>query len=158
MGKIAEAAMRVFLICLFLFLVPCSSAWAQKEQPPEKPPDEAPQNRPTLGPQPAPGDRTQPAPSLNGPRSSTTNDPQKLLRLKKIYVERIDNLLSERLMEGLAKIGRFRIVADIKEADGVLRGTCFDSHRLKSLHSEVFISDRATGASIWRRVYSMRRA
>jgi hypothetical protein len=133
--------MRLSYVGLVLLLLPCSPALAQKDQPPEKPPDNAPQNRPTLGPP--------PPPSLNGPRSSTTTDPQKLIRLRKVYVERIDNMLSDKLMEGLAKGGRFRIVADVKAADAILRGTCFDSHRLKSLHSEVFISDRATGASIW---------
>ena len=52
-------------------------------------------------------------------------------------------------MEGLAKTGRYQIVLEEKDADAVLRGSCLDSRRLKSVHSEVFISDRATGASIW---------
>jgi len=64
-------------------------------------------------------------------------------------VERIDNQLSDKLMESLAKTGRFQIVAEEKDADAVLRGTCLDSRRLKSVHSEVFISERTTGASIW---------
>ena len=133
--------MKLFYACLLLGLLLPSTAWSQKDRPPEKPPDGGDQNRPTLGPA--------PAPSLNGPRSSTTTDPQKLNRMRKLFIESIDNLLSDKLMEGLAKTGRFSIVADIKEADGVLRGTCFDSHHLKSVHSEVFISDRVTGASIW---------
>lgn len=133
--------MKLFHACLLLGLILSSTAWPQKAGPSQKPPDGGDQNRPTLG--------AAPPPSINGPRSSTTTDPQKLNRLRKIFVERIDNLLSDKLMEGLAKTGRFRIVADVKEADAVLRGTCFDSHRLKSVHSEVFISDRVTGASIW---------
>src|SRR5579859_1552748 len=133
--------MKPFQIYLLLGLILSSMAWAQKPAPSGKAPDGADQKRPTLGPA--------PPPSLNGPRSSTTTDPRRLNHLKKIFVENIDNSLSDKLMEGLAKTGRFRIVADVKEADAVLRGTCFDSHRLKSLHSEVFISDRVTGASIW---------
>jgi|SRR5579863_7844684 len=133
--------MKFIQICLLLGLILPSTAWPQKADAPEKPSDGGDQKRPTLGPA--------TPPSLHGPRSSTTTDPQKLNRLRKIYVESIDNSLSDKLMEGLAKSGRFRIVADIKEADGVLRGTCFDSRHLKSLHSEVFISDRVTGASIW---------
>jgi len=132
--------MKLFRVSLALGLILCSQAWAQKSGPPEKPPDGGDQKPPTLGPA--------PPPSLNGPRSSTTTDPSRLNHVRKIYVERIDNSLSDKLMEGLAKKGRFSIVADVKEADAVLRGTCFDSHRLKSLHSEVFLSDRITGASI----------
>lgn len=98
------------------------------------------QQRPTLG---APTE-----PSLGGPRSSTTTDPRKLTRVRSIYVERIDNMLSDRLAEGLAKMGRFRVVASRNEADAVVRGTCFDSRRLKSVHSEVYLTDRS-GASIW---------
>jgi hypothetical protein len=133
--------MKLFRVCLVLGLILCSTAWSQKPGPPEKSPDGGDQKPPTLGPA--------PPPSLNGPRSSNTTDPQRLNHVRKIYVERIDNSLSDKLMEGLAKKGRFSIVADVKEADAVLRGTCFDSHRLKSVHSEVFISDRVTGASIW---------
>ena len=126
---------------MILWLALATTSWAQQDKQPDKPPDGAPQNRPTLGPP--------PAPSLRGPRSSTTNDARKLAHINKIYVERIDNRLSDKLMEGLAKLGRFRIVIEEKEADAVLRGSCLDSRSLKSVHSEVFISDRATGASIW---------
>ena len=58
-------------------------------------------------------------------------------------------MLSDKLLEGLEKAGRFQIVAGAKEADAVMRGTCLDLRRLKVLHSEVFLSDRVTGASIW---------
>lgn len=96
--------------------------------------------KPTLGPP--------TEPSLYGPRNSTTTDPRKLLRVRTIYVERIDNMLSEKLTDGLSKMGRFRVVASRTEADAVLRGTCFDSRRLKSVHSEVYLTDRG-GGSIW---------
>jgi hypothetical protein len=66
-------------------------------------------------------------------------------------VERIDNLLSERLADGLAKMGRFRVVASRNEADAVLSGTCFDSRRLKRVHSEVYLTDRS-GSAIWQDV------
>jgi hypothetical protein len=56
--------------------------------------------------------------------------------------------LSDRLVEAIAKSGRFRIVTKAKEADGMVRGSCLESRRLKRVHSEVFISDRS-GASVW---------
>jgi len=72
-----------------------------------------------------------------------------LLSVKTIFVDRIDNALSEKLADGLSRMGRFRIVADRKGADTVVSGTCFDSRRLKTVHSEIFLHDRASGASIW---------
>lgn len=98
------------------------------------------EQRPTLGPA--------PTPSLRGPRSSTTNDSRKLMRIRTLYVERIDNSLGDKLIEALSKMGRFRIVPESKEADATLRGSCLESRRLKRVHSEVFIADR-NGASIW---------
>ena len=137
--------MRYTKASVLLYLVLSFPAWAQQEKSPEKPPEKPSegetQKRPTLGPQ--------PAPTLNGPRSSTTTDTQKLSHMRKIFVDRIDNRLSDKLMDGLSKNGRFRIVLDEKDADAVVRGSCLDSKRLKSVHSEVFISDRATGGSIW---------
>jgi hypothetical protein len=109
--------------------------WAQEEK--QEPP---PEQRPTLGPA--------PAPSLRGPRTSTTNDPRKLRRIRSLYIERIDNSLSEKLIADLTKMGRFRLVAQAKEADATLRGSCLESRRLKHVHSEVFISDR-NGGSVW---------
>lgn len=133
--------MKIFRVGLLLWIALSSTAWAQKEAPPDKPPEAESQKRPTLG----PSDNLSPG----GPRSSTTTDPQKLTHMRKIYVERIDNQLSDKLMEGLSKTGRYQIVLEEKEADSVVRGSCLDSRRLKSVHSEVFISDRASGVSIW---------
>lgn len=101
------------------------------------------EKRPTLGPAPAP------APGMPGPATDFVLDPARLMHVRKIYVEQIDNQLSDKLMEGLAKSGRFRLVLDKKEADAVIRGTCLDARRLKTVHSEVYMSDRATGKSIW---------
>jgi len=145
--------MKFHSLCLtVVFLVLGLAAQAQQEQtpPPEERPSEQqqdqpsqppqPQKRPTLGPA--------PAPTLYGPRTSNTIDARKLLRVRKIYVERIDNSLGEKLAEGLAKTRRFHIVADRKEADAVMRGTCFDQRRLKVVRAEVYLND-LSGASIW---------
>ena len=143
--------MKLILLFLFSWAVPFRATWAQEqpreqeqkqeEQQQERQQEQQPQKKPTLGPP--------PAPSLGGPRSATTTDGRKLLRVRAIFVERMDNSLSDRLTEGLTKTGRFRVVADRKDADAVLRGTCFDSRRLKSVHSEVYLADRGSGASIW---------
>ena len=112
----------------------------KQQQIPEQEQQRQYERRPTLGPA--------PAPSLGGPRTSTTTDRHKLQRIRTLYVERIDNSLSDSLVVTLGRIGRIRIVANRKEADATLRGSCLESRRLKRLHSEVFISDR-NGASVW---------
>ena len=122
-------------VLLMLLLVGCLG-FAQEAQEQSK----EPQRKPSLGPA--------PAPSLRGPRTSTTTDARKLARIRNLYVDRIDNSLSDRLIEDLAKLGRFRIVTKPNEADATLRGSCLESRRLKRLHSEVFIADR-NGESVW---------
>ena len=96
---------------------------------------------PTLGPQRGPG-------ILAGPDTSTTIDLKRLMRVQTVYIESIDNSLSDKLVETLGKWGRFRLVAKAKEADATLRGSCLESRRLKHVHSEIFISDHS-GKSIW---------
>lgn len=131
--------MRASILFLSVMLM---AGQAQDEPHEHAPPaEQAPRQKPTLGPQ--------PAPSLHGPRTSNTTDARKLIRVRRIYVERMDNKLSEKLLDGLAKLGRFHVVASREEADAVMRGTCFDSRRLKSVHSEVYLNDRISGASIW---------
>ncbi len=142
--------MKLRYFGLSIILASHSLFWGQepKEQQKEQQQQEQqqqPQRRPTLGPPPD-------EPSLSGPRTSTTNDPKKLLRIQKIFVEPIDNYLSDKLMTGLAKMGRFRMVTQKSEADAVLRGSCFDSRRLKTVHSEVFLNDGHSGAAIWQDV------
>jgi hypothetical protein len=134
--------MKVLYLSLAV-LVSCSWVHPQEQRPSlgKEPPD---QQRPTLG--------KEEAPSLNGPRTSTTTDARRLMNIKAIFVDRMDNSLSDRLADGLSKMGRFRIVVDRKLADAVMSGTCFDSHRLKTVHSEVFLQDRRSGASIWQDV------
>jgi hypothetical protein len=125
-----------WLLAIAFFLVPLM--WAQEAQKPEG--EEG--QKPTLGPQ--------PAPTLHGqnPQTATVNDFRKLSLIRHIYVERMDNSLSEKLIESVGKLGRFAIVSKRKEADAVMTGSCLESRRLKRLHSEVFIADRG-GKSIW---------
>jgi len=90
-------------------------------------------------------------PTLRGPRAgpraevarptATTADIRRLLRVRTIYVENIDNSLSDKLIEALAKWGRFRLVTKAKDADALLRGSCLESRHLKHVHSEIYISD-----------------
>jgi len=135
--------------CVAICLLVGLSVWAQegqKQEPPgqeEQPPQQPapPEKRPTLGPA--------PAPTLGeAPRTALTRDSRKLMRIRSLYIERIDNALSDKLLEALAKSGRFRVVAKPKDADGTVRGSCLESRRLKRVHSEVFISDRE-GAPVW---------
>lgn len=131
--------MKIFCLLLGFVVIGSLPARGQDQKSQGNPPP-----RPTLG------RPTEPSGEVS--RTSTTTDARKLARIRTLYVERIDNQLSDKLAESLSKSGRFRIVADSKQADAVIRGTCFDSHRLKSLHTEIFTSDRRTGASIWQDV------
>lgn len=139
--------MRIAILCLVIWAATTPQVWAQekqeqgRDQQQDQQPQQPPPQRPTLGPH--------PAPSPGGPSSSTTADPRKLMRVRTVYVEIIDNLLSEKLADGISKMGRFRVVAKRDEADAVLTGTCSDLRRLKTVHSEVYLNDRASGAAIW---------
>ena len=127
-----------------IFLLAGLVVWAQAGQDPKQinpqgpPPQE---DRPTLGSRSGPRADT-------GPQTSTTTDLRKLMRIHTLYIESIDNSLSDKLVEALGKWGRFRLVTKAKDADATLRGSCLESRRLKHVHSEVFISDR-NGASVW---------
>ncbi len=131
--------MRVADCFLAILLLACPLTVAQDRPTLHKEPSQ--DNPPTLG--------KDEGPSLGGPRTSTTTDARRLLSVKTIFVDHIDNALGEKLADGLSRMGRFRIVADRKDADTVVMGTCFDSRRLKTVHSEIFLHDRASGASIW---------
>ena len=140
--------MRLRYLCLAIALLPGLAARPQQEsqqqeQQPQQPEQREPQpqpRKPTLGPA--------PAPSLYGPRTSKPTDVRRLARVRKIYVEWIDNALGEKIMEGLVKIGRFRVVGSRNEADGVMRGTCVSLRRMKVVHSEVYLNEKS-GASVW---------
>jgi hypothetical protein len=130
--------MRLTQVFVALWLLGCTGARCQEQKPPTLGKEPEQQQKPTLG----------EAPSLGGPRTSTTTDSHKLLRVRTVFIETIDNSLNEKLGEALSKAGPFRVVAKRSEADAILRGTCFDSRRLKRLHSEVFLTD-PRGGSIW---------
>jgi hypothetical protein len=98
------------------------------------------QQQPTLGPS---------QPSLEGPRSSRTANPRLLVKMRKVYIEWIDQNLNEKLTDDLAHASWLKVVEKEDDADAVVRGTCFSLRRLKRLHAEVYISDRYTGKSIW---------
>lgn len=135
--------MKAKYIVLALFLLSGAMARPQDDQATkegDQPQPQQEQKRPTLGPA--------PAPSLRGPRNASIMDARRLVRVQKIYVERMDNSLGEKLIEDLAKGRRLRVVGDRKEADAVLRGTCFDSRRLKSVRSEVYLNG-IHGEPIW---------
>ncbi|MGD0130232.1 MAG: hypothetical protein ABSF46_33360 [Terriglobia bacterium] len=127
----------VVLLVIALLLAPVLTAQDAQQQSGEQ------EQKPTLGPKPGPGE--------SGPRTATVNDYRKLVRIRTLYVERMDNELSERLVASLGKLGRFKIATNAKEADAVVRGSCLESRRLKRLHTEVSITDRG-GGSIWQDV------
>lgn len=145
---------KILLLSCFCACWPVCAQDTPQNQPQETSPDRTQEKRPTLGQE--PGEEKRPTlgsepdggPSLNGPRTSTTTDARKLLRVHTVFIETIDNSLNDKLVEDLSKSGPFRVAASRNEADAVLRGTCFDSRRLKRLHSEVFLTDRH-GGSIW---------
>jgi len=133
-------------VCLLASLAFGAQAGQKPDQPPspgqsQQPQQQQPEERPTLGPKTGPGLET-------GPLTSTTTDIRRLMRIRTLYVESIDNALSEKLVEALGKWGRFHLVTKEKDADAILRGSCLESRRLKRVHSEVFISDR-NGGSVW---------
>ena len=114
---------------------PKSGPTSQQEQSPQQ--DE----RPTLGPRNGPGLDA-------GPLTATTTDLRKLRRIRTLYVENIDNSLSDKLIEAIGKLGRFRLVTKAKDADAIMRGSCLESRRLKDVHTQIYISDR-NGGAIW---------
>ena len=98
------------------------------------------QQAPTLGPS---------RPSLLGPSNARTANPRRLLKMRKVYIQRIDHDLNEKLADDIAHVSWLKVVNKPEEADAIIRGTCFSLRRLKRLHAEVYITDRVTGKSIW---------
>jgi hypothetical protein len=132
---------RLLAICFLASLAMGAQAGQNSNQSDSQgqPPQQ--EERPTLGPKTGPALET-------GPLTSTTTDIRKLMRIHTLYIESMDNALSDKLVEALGKWGHFRLVTKAKDADATLRGSCLESRRLKHVHSEVFISDR-NGASVW---------
>jgi hypothetical protein len=119
---------------------------AQEEQQQAPPQQQSPPSlqRPTLGPA--------AAPSLGGPRASNVVDPRRLMRVQKVFVQRIDNNLSEKLIAALSKGDLFQVVSKRQEADAIFGGSCFEARRIKKVHTEVMLSDRITEKIIWQDV------
>ena len=130
----------VVLLALAFVFVPVLAAQDAQQQGQDQPGQEQ-QERPTLGPKPGPNE---PA----GPRTATVNDYRKLMRIRTLYIERMDNALSDKLIVSLGRLGRFKIAPKAKDADAIVTGSCLESRRLKRVHSEVFITGRG-GGSIW---------
>jgi hypothetical protein len=101
------------------------------------------QQAPTLGPS---------RPSLEGPGNTRTANPRMLVKMRKVYIERIEHNLNVKLADDLAHVSWLKVVDNEDQADAIVRGTCFDLRRLKRLHAEIYISDRITGKSIWQDV------
>lgn len=91
-------------------------------------------------------------PSLQGPSTLRTADRRMLVKIRKVYIARIDHNLDEKLAEDLDHTLGLKVVKKEDEADAIVRGTCFDLRRLKRLDAEVYISDRITGKPIWQDV------
>jgi hypothetical protein len=131
-----------FAVILTIHGVTLSARQDQSQPTPQKP-------APTLNP---PSQQKPPTlgepPSLAGPHAANTTDPHRLLQVHSIFVDQMDNGLAEKLIDVIGSKGVFRIVGNRRDADAVLRGTCFDSTRLKTVHSEVFLTGRG-GESIW---------
>lgn len=101
------------------------------------------QQAPTLGPS---------QPSLRGPTSSRTANPRRLMKMRRVYIQRMDHNLNEKLADDIAHVSWLKVVDKPEKADAIVRGTCFSLRRLKRLHAEVYISDRVSGKSIWQDV------
>jgi len=135
-----------------LMLLLAGALWAQTGQPgplhaaePVPQGQPAPQEeRPTLGPRTGPGLESEPL-------TSTTINLKKLRSIHTLYIESIDNSLSDKLVEDLKKSKIFQLASKEKGADAVLRGSCLESRHSRHVHSEVYISDR-TGNSVWQDV------
>ena len=91
-------------------------------------------------------------PSLETPSNLRTADRRMLVKIRKVYIARIDHNLDEKLADDLAHVSGLKVVKNEDDADAIVRGTCFDLRRLKRLDAEVYISDRITGKAIWQDV------
>ena len=69
-----------------------------------------------------------------------------------MFIQRMDNNLSEKLIEALSKGDLFKVVNKRQEADAIFGGSCFEARRIRKVHTEVFLSDRITEKIIWQDV------
>ncbi len=49
------------------------------------------------------------------------------MRIRTLFVERMDNDLNESLVASLGKLGRYKMASNAKEADAIVRGSCLES-------------------------------
>ena len=92
----------------------------------------------------------QPArPSLTGKSSNLLVSPARLQRIRTLYIAPMDNHLHLRLAEQFSSWKRFRLVATEKQADAVIKGTCFAARRLKMVKSEIYIREGRSGTPVW---------
>lgn len=106
---------RQLAVVLFAGVAMCAQAGQKADQSaPQGPSQQQQAERPTLGPRNGPAIES-------GPNTSTTTDVRKLMRIHTLYIESIDNSLSDKLIETLGKWGRFRLVTKAKDADATLR-------------------------------------
>ena len=61
----------------------------------------------------------------------------------------MDNNLNLKLAEQFSGWKRFGLMATEKQADAVIRGTCFAARRLKMVKSEIYIRESRSGAPVW---------
>lgn len=85
---------------------------------------------------------------MRGPHAANTSDPRRLLRVKTVYIEDMDNKLNDSLAAGMAGQQPFRVVSDRRQADALLHGSCLDSARKKLVDSEVYLTG-LHGEPIW---------
>ena len=74
------------------------------------------------------------------------------MSIRRVFIQRIDNNLSEKVIEALSKGDLFQVVNKRQEADAIFGGSCFEARRIRKVHTEVFLSDRITEKIIWQDV------
>ena len=85
---------RQLAICFLASLAMWAQAGQSSDQSNSQGQPPQPEERPTLGPKTGPG-------LESGPLTSTTTDIRRLMRIRTLYIESIDNALSDKLVEAL---------------------------------------------------------
>ncbi|MEE8176597.1 MAG: hypothetical protein V3T65_01220, partial [Acidobacteriota bacterium] len=74
--------------------------------------------------------RSDDRPSLTGKSSYLLVSSRKMRSVRRLYIAPMENKLDFKLTEAFVRWGRFEIVGSEKEADAVVKGTCFAARRL----------------------------
>ncbi|MEE8256590.1 MAG: hypothetical protein V3R60_01765 [Acidobacteriota bacterium] len=88
-------------------------------------------------------------PSLTGKSSYLLASSRKMRSVRRLYIAPMENKLDFKLTEAFVRWGRFEIVGSEKEADAVVKGTCFAARRLKMVKSDIYIRARRTREPLW---------